>query len=168
MFQIEWRSGSPALEITTDENLLRYIDSKVTDHKLRLHARERLAPTKGVKVVLSSPTRLAAQLTGASELVARQLSGAAYAVETRGAAEVTLEGAVDTLLADMTGASELNAKGLQTKTAEVSITGAADAEISVTETLKATITGAGEVSYHGTPKTIEKHVTGAGSIHHKD
>jgi hypothetical protein len=64
---------------------------------------------------------------------------------------VTLDGTVDELLADMTGASELNAKGLRTKTAEISTTGAADAEISVSETLKVTITGAGNVSYYGTP-----------------
>jgi hypothetical protein len=89
-------------------------------------------------------------------------------VETTGATQVTLDGTVDELLADMTGASELNAKGLQTKTAEISTTGAADAEISVSETLKVTITGAGNVSYYGAPKIVEKHITGAGNIKHKD
>jgi hypothetical protein len=67
----------------------------------------------------------------------------------------------------MTGASELNASGLQTKTAEISTTGAADAEIAVTDTLKVAITGAGKVIYSGNPKTIEKRISGAGSIRHK-
>ena len=30
------------------------------------------------------------------------------------------------------------------------------------------ITGAGDVTYFGNPKTVEKHVTGAGSIRHKE
>ena len=68
----------------------------------------------------------------------------------------------------MTGASELAASALQTKTAEISTTGAAEAEIAVAETLKVAITGAGKVTYSGNPPTIEKHITGAGSIRHKE
>jgi hypothetical protein len=68
----------------------------------------------------------------------------------------------------MTGASELTAGSLQTKTAEISTTGAGDAEIAVADTLKVAITGAGKVSYSGNPPTIEKHITGAGSIRKKD
>jgi hypothetical protein len=81
---------------------------------------------------------------------------------------VSLEGKVDELLADMTGASELAANELQTKTAEISTTGAGDAEVAVAETLKVVITGAGSVKYSGNPPTIEKHISGAGSIRHKD
>jgi hypothetical protein len=68
----------------------------------------------------------------------------------------------------MTGASELEATGLQTKTVEISTTGAADAAIAVSETLKVSITGAGKVTYSGNPKTIEKHISGAGSIRQKE
>jgi hypothetical protein len=167
-FQIEWRSGSPAVSITTDENLLSYIETSVSDNKLRLHSRGHLLPSHGLKVVVSSPTRTGSKLRGASSLTARQLTGSSYAVETTGASEVTLDGSIDFLVADMTGASELNAKNLQTKTAEISTTGAADAYVSVSETLRVNITGAGEVTYHGDPKTIEKHITGAGAVTHKD
>jgi Putative auto-transporter adhesin, head GIN domain len=167
-FEIEWRSGAPALSITTDENLLPYIENRNIDNRLRLHSRGRIRPTHGVKIVVSSPTRSAAKLTGATRLTASQLSSAKFAVESTGAARVTLDGTVDELLADMTGASELKAKSLQTKTAQLSTTGAADADISVSDTLKVSITGAGKVNYSGNPSTIEKHVTGAGSIRHKE
>ena len=167
-FEIEWRSGTPALSITTDENLLPYIDSRNIDNRLRLHSRDRIRPTHGVKIVVSSPTRSAAKLTGATRLTANQLSGAKFAVESTGAARVTLDGTVDELLADMTGASTLNAKSLQTKTAEISTTGAADANIAVSDTLKVSITGAGKVNYSGNPPTIEKHITGAGSVRHRE
>jgi hypothetical protein len=167
-FDIEWRNGLPELSIKTDENLLPYIESTVTDNKLRLHIRERILPTHGAKVVVSSPTRSAAQLRGAIDMKVPQLSGGTFAIETRGASDVTLDGTVDLLVAEMTGASDLKAKSLQAKTAEISTTGAADAIVNVSEALRVTITGAGDVVYYGTPKTIEKHVTGAGSIRHKD
>jgi len=167
-FEIEWHNGTPALSITTDENLLPYIENQVSGNKLRLHTRERIWPTHGIKVVVSSPTLNGAKLTGAVRLNAKQISGPKFYFESSGAGRITLDGNVDQLLADMTGATDLNARSLQTKTAEISATGASKAEIAVSETLRVSITGAGKITYSGNPKAVEKHITGAGSIRHQD
>ncbi|HZS19282.1 MAG TPA: head GIN domain-containing protein [Candidatus Udaeobacter sp.] len=166
-FEIEWQSGSPALRITTDANLLSHIESDVSGDTLRLRTDEQIWPTHGIKLVISSPTRAAARIRGAVKLTVKQISGTTFALEASGASRVSLDGSVDHLLADMTGASELQAGGLQTKTAEISTTGAGDAEVAVSETLKVAITGAGKVSYSGNP-TVEKHITGAGSVRRRD
>ena len=167
-FEIEWESGSPALRITIDENLLPYIENNVSDDTLRLHTREHVWPTHGIKVVISSPTRTGGRTRGAVKLTVKQLSGPTFALESKGASEISLDGKVDRLLVDMTGASQLAADGLQAKTAEISTTGAGDAEVAVTDTLKVVITGAGKVTYSGNPATINKQITGAGSIRHRD
>jgi hypothetical protein len=166
-FEIEWQSGSPALRITTDANLLSHIESDVSGNTLRLRTDEQIWPTHGIKLVISSPTRAAARIRGAVKLIVKQISGTTFALEASGAAHVLLDGTVDHLLADMTGASELEAGGLQTRTAEISTTGAGDTEVAVSETLKVAITGAGKVSYSGNP-TVEKHITGAGSVRRRD
>jgi putative autotransporter adhesin-like protein len=167
-FRIEWRNGPPSLTITTDENLLQYITNENADHRLRLHSRGNLWPSHHVNVLISSTTRSGAKLTGAAELTANQLSGPSFAVESTGATKVHLDGKIDDLITDMTGASKLEANSLQTKTAEISSTGASKADIAVSDSLKVSITGAGKVDYSGNPATVEKHVSGAGSIHHKD
>jgi hypothetical protein len=166
-FQIEWQNGPHSLRITTDENLLPFIDSHVSRDTLSLHTREEIWPTRGIRVVISSPTRTGARIRGAVKLAANQMAGPKFALQATGASRVTLEGSVDQLLVDITGASELSASGLQTKTTEISTTGAAEAEVAVADTLKVAIRGAGKVSYSGNPKTIEKRITGAGSIRHK-
>jgi hypothetical protein len=167
-FQIEWQNGQPALRITTDENLLSYIDSHVSADTLYLHSREQIWPTREIKVVVSGPNRTGARIRGAVRLIANQMTGPKFALETTGASRVTLEGSIEQLLVDMTGASELNASGLQTETTEISTTGAAAAEVAAADTLKVAITGAGKVTYSGKPRTIERHITGAGSIRHRD
>jgi len=167
-FEIEWQNGSPALRITTDENLLRYVESNVSDDTLHLRTRGHIWPTHGIKVVISSPTRAGGKIRGAVKLTAKQLSGPIFALEAKGASRVSLDGSVDRLLVDMTGASQLTAAGLQAKTAEISTTGAGDAEVAVSDMLKVAITGAGKVTYSGNPPTIKKQITGAGSIRHKD
>ena len=166
-FEIEWQSGSPALHITTDENLLSYIESNVSGDTLHVRTHDQIWPTHGIKIVISSPTRAGARIRGAVKLTAKQLTGPKFALEASGTSHVSLDGNIEELLADMTGASKLNASGLQTKTAEISTTGAGDAEVVVAETLKVAITGAGKVTYSGNP-TIEKHITGAGSVHRRD
>jgi len=166
-FEIQWENGSPALRVTTDENLLPYVENNISDDTLHLRTREHVWPMHGIKVVIASPTRAGARLRGAVKLTAKQLSGPVFAVESQGASEISLDGNIERLLADMTGASQLAADGLQTKTAEISTTGAGDAEVAVSNTLKVVITGAGKVAYSGNP-TIEKHITGAGSIQRKD
>lgn len=166
-FEIEWRSGAPALRITTDENLLPYIENNVSDDTLRLRTREHVWPTRGIKVVISSPTRTGGRIRGAVKLTVKQLSGPTFALESQGASEVSLDGSIDRLLVDMTGASQLAADGLQAKTAEISTTGAGDADVAVTDTLKVVITGAGKVTYSGNP-TVTKQVTGAGTIRRRD
>ena len=166
-FDIEWRTGAPSLTVTTDENLLRFVEVDVHGSYLRLHLRERVLPTHGVKVVVSSTQRTGCRLTGASELVGHDLTGDSFAVKTTGAAEVKLDGNVNQLLADMTGASELSARKLQTKTAEVSTTGAASADVSVSDTLQGDDYWRGDVIYHGNP-VVQKRITGAGDIRRKD
>lgn len=167
-FQIEWQNGTPAVRGTTDENLFPYIDNHISGDTLHLDTREQIWPTREIKVVIFSPTRAGARISGAVRLTANQVVGPKFALEATGASRVTLEGSIGELLTDMTGASKLNASGLQAKTAEISTTGAADAEIVVADTLKVAITGAGKVIYSGNPKTIERHITGAGFIRHRD
>ena len=167
-FEIEWQNGSPALRITTDENLLPYVENNVSGDTLQLRTREHVWPTHGIKVVISSPTRAGGKIRGAVKLTVKQLSGAIFALESKGASEVVLDGSIDQLLVDMTGASQLSAAGLQAKTAEISTTGAGDADVAVSDSLKVVITGAGKVTYSGNPPTIKKQITGAGSIRHKE
>jgi len=167
-FEIEWQNGSPALRITTDENLLPYVENNVSGDTLHLRTREHVWPTHGIKVVISSPTRAGGKIRGAVKLTVKQLSGAIFALEAKGASEVVLDGSIDQLLVDMTGASQLSAAGLQAKTAEISTTGAGDADVAVSDSLKVVITGAGKVTYSGNPPTIKKQITGAGTIRHKD
>ena len=166
--QIEWRNGAADLSVITDQNLLSHVENENIGNRLRLSSHGNLWPTHGIKVVISSPSRNGARLSGATRFTATQLSGAKFAIESSGAARVMLDGKIDELLADMTGASKLEAESLQTKTAEISTTGAGHAEVAVSDTLKVSITGAGKVIYSGNPKSIEKHVTGAGSIRHTE
>ena len=163
-FRVEWHSGAPSASITVDENLMQYVEMEVRDKVLHVRTTRSVRPTHSIKLELTSNALEGASFSGASRLNAHQLSGTKFYLETTGASNVVLDGAVDELVANMTGASDLRAESLQTKSAELSVTGAGDARIAVSDTLKVSITGAGKVEYIGNPPHLERDITGAGSI----
>jgi len=163
-FRVEWNSGVPSASITVDENLMQYVEMEVRDRVLHVRTTRSVRPTRSIRLALTSNALEGASFSGASRLDAHQLSGPKFYLETTGASNVTLDGAVDELVANMTGASDLRAEALRTKIAELSVTGAGDARIAVSDTLKVSITGAGKVEYIGNPPHIEREITGAGSI----
>src|SRR5206468_12707164 len=73
-FEIEWQSGSPSLHITTDENLLSYVESDVSSDTLRLRTHDQICPTHGIIDVISIPTTADARIRGADTLTEKQLT----------------------------------------------------------------------------------------------
>ncbi len=150
-YEIEWASGVPTVSIT-----------------MKIRSDAHLAPTKGVKVKISSEALSGAQLTGAVRFHAAKLTGPNFFLETSGASKVVLDGQVNVLTASMTGASDLLAESLHTQTTELSVTGAGKAEVWASETLSVAISGAGKVTYSGNPKTVKKDISGAGKVSRHD
>jgi hypothetical protein len=166
-FRVEWHSGSPAVSVTIDENLMQYVEMEVRDRVLYVRTTRYIRPRHSIKVVLTSNTLEGASFSGASQLNAHQLTGSKFYLETTGASKATLDGSVDELVASITGAGDLRAESLQTKTAQVSVTGAGDARVAVSDSLKVSITGAGKVEYIGDPH-IQREITGAGSVRKRE
>lgn len=167
MFEIEWHPGAPSLTISTDDNLLPYIESRIEGKTLRLDSRNHIFPTHRVKAVVTSPALTGASLSGAVRLKATQLADPKFYLETSGACHIVLSGTADDLLGEMSGATKLEAEDLHTKHADISSSGASKAEVFASETLRVSISGAGKVTYFGHPK-IERHISGAGSINPGD
>src|SRR5438552_14424235 len=53
-YEIQWRTGAPSLSITTDENLLAKVETTTEGNVLNIKAHGAIAPTHGIKVVISS------------------------------------------------------------------------------------------------------------------
>ncbi len=167
MFRIEWRPGAPSLSITTDENLLRHIESRVEGNTLYLESHDQLSPTHHLQVTIRSPKLTGVSASGATRLDAADLNVPKFFLQTSGASKITLAGTADELLAEMSGATKLDAADLHTKNADITGSGASKAQVYATETLRVTISGAGKVTYYGHPK-VERHISGAGSINPGD
>lgn len=163
-FEVTWTPGAAAFSVTTDANLLEHIRTRVSGDRLQIDWIKPLKGTRGIKVIISSPSLARVELNGAVRFAASGLTGTEFYLKANGATKVSLDGTVNAMQGEMNGASRLDANGFVTRAMDLSISGAGRAEVNVSQVLKVDISGAGKVIYSGNPKTVDKNISGAGSI----
>ncbi|NJN28128.1 MAG: DUF2807 domain-containing protein [Cyclobacteriaceae bacterium] len=178
------RSDESKVVLSTDENLLRYINVEARDGKLSINNVHNLNGTDGISVevfynelnsIYSSGTsriqhegpmqsaELLVDLSGAGA-IDLDIETSRVEVNLSGAGVIDLSGETDVLEVRISGAGGLMAADLQSVECNIRLSGLGGAEIFVTEKLIASITGVGGIEYGGNPKMIEKQITGFGKI----
>ena len=177
-----------SLTVETDDNLMQYIETKVSGGTLELGftddvGRKILVPSDSFIFRLSvidltaldisgaasfeiqelDADRLEMVLSGAGGVRINSLTAADLVVTVSGAGDIELVGQVETQEVDLRGLGSYDAPDLESQEATVRIGGAGSATIWVRDTLDVTIGGAGDVDYFGSP-AVTQDITGAGSI----
>ena len=84
-------------------------------------------------------------------------------VQGSGSAECNVNGQADKSKIELSGASHFNG-GFITTQAEVNASGSSNAELKVLDSLKGQASGASEVRYSGSPKTVDGQTSGSGAF----
>ena len=106
---------------------------------------------------------LAVDHAGIGKLTLKGLQYGELAVKLGGLGEIRLAGQVDSQVVELSGGGDYNALDLLSQDADVKLSGAGSARVWVSSTLKALVSGAGNISYRGEPQ-VEQTVTGLGSV----
>ncbi|MCX6259973.1 MAG: DUF2807 domain-containing protein [Bacteroidia bacterium] len=181
------QAGNESIEVEADENLHEYILTEIRDGVLHVYteANIREAEMKRVYVTMrdisSLKTSSAGDIIGETPVKTDRLELSASSAgdikleinakeieaNISSSGDVTLTGEADILNADLSSAGDLNAYGLEVKEADVSASSAGDADINVSERLRARSSSAGDINYRGNPKYIDVHSSSAGGVHKK-
>lgn len=106
---------------------------------------------------------LTVRVNGAGEVTITDVDAEQVSVSIDGAGSVQLSGTAEHVQVHIEGAGQFRGEGLAARTAEAEIEGAGDIEINATDTLDASITGAGTIRHTGGAE-VTKHIDGLGSI----
>ena len=160
------QTGSESITVEADENLHEYILTEIRDGVLHVYsdANIREAEMKRVYVTMKDIRSLKTSSAGDIKL---ELKAETVNIDISSSGDMTLSGEADMMDADLSSAGDLNAYGLAVREADVSVSSAGDADITVTEKLKARASSAGDINYRGDPKYIDAHSSSAGGIHRK-
>lgn len=167
-----------SLTIETDDNLLPYIKTAVSQGTLTIELGENgqdplLRPTGEIRYMLTVKNLMAFDLSGAGmvesagltadqltlresgagEIKINQLKVNQLAVEMSGAGTVDLTGQVMQQTVEMSGVGNYRAGGLKSQTAKVMLSGTGTATVWVQEELESELSGMGTINYYGSPQT---------------
>jgi hypothetical protein len=176
-----------SIMVEADENLHEYIITEIKDGTLHIYtdANIREAEMKRVHVTMKeinyvgsssagdvigiTPVKTSNLKLSASSAGDIKLEVYAQTLDLNGssAGDITLSGEVDMLDANLSSAGDLNAFNLKTREADVTASSSGDADIYVTEILRARASSAGDVNYKGDPKNVDAHSSSAGGVHKK-
>jgi hypothetical protein len=152
------------LDVTSDDNLLRYVRTEVRDGRLVIELEPgRYSFHRGVSLEIVVPALDALALSGSGNVELIDLAGQRMSIAVSGSGDVSASGHVDTLDASVSGSGDLDLSKLEAKSARAQITGSGDIQLAVSEHLDATIAGSGDIRFTGSA-TVNSQVTGSGSV----
>jgi citrate lyase gamma subunit len=179
------QGNNESVTVEADENLHEYILTEVrngvlnvySEYNIRSAERKRVYVT--MKEVTSIRTTSAGDVIGESPINSDNLDLSATSagdikievnskeieIDISSSGDITLTGETDILKADLSSAGDLNAYDLKSREADISVSSAGDADIYVTERIRARASSAGDINYKGNPKYVDAHSSSAGGIH---
>lgn len=184
--EVQVRIGSPAsVEIEADDNLMKLVETNVSNGVLRVHLRNNYSISNGhVKAFVTVPQLNYVESTGAAnvdvldeiknaEKITLHASGAAeinakvdapyVKIESSGAATVKASGKTRDLDADASGGANIHAEELMSENAHAEASGAGNVHVYASVKLDAKASGAGNVLYKG-GASVHADESGAGNV----
>jgi len=157
-----------SFEIEADDNLLPLIKTEVLDGVLMVSNDQDFHSAKSTVLRVSLPdlTRLANH--GAGNVTIMDADSNNLELNSTGAASINADGKAKSIAITSAGAGSIDAGNLRAEKASVSLSGAGSVQVYATEQLDVTISGVGSVTYGGNPKTVNKSVSGIGSVNPKN
>ena len=154
-------------EVEGDDNLLPLIKTDVKDGVLKIYNENSFSTKHKLRVRISLSSLEGISTSGASDIVASNVKSEEFDINASGAGNMQVSGETKTLKVDISGAGQIDAKDLRAQKVTITSSGAAQADVYASEELRANVSGAGNVTYYGNPKTVSEDTSGAGSISKK-
>lgn len=181
------QSNSYSIVITTDDNLLKYVEAYKDGETLKLGLKSGPHNFTTLKADIAMPNLNGLYLSGATRATVKGfnsshnlivwLSGAsrvsgditAHDAEfnVSGASTVRLEGSANDMIIEASAASNLDLGDFTVSNAEVKLSGASKATLSLYGRLDADVSGASDLSYIGEPTMGNVSISGASTLNKK-
>ncbi len=152
------------VELTADDNLFEHFVIEVRGGTLELDFDRNLDPSEKPRLDIVARKLDAVSVHGAGELEIEDFAGERFEFDLSGAGSLAIDGSVDELDVDLSGAGSVDARDLKARRADVQLSGAGNATVTVTDRLRARISGVGNLTYYGDPEDRDVHVSGLGHV----
>ena len=189
-FDVELVDGEEGeISLKGEENLLEYIKTEVKNGDLVIKTKKgvNLQPSSwkdGIVVTVPVESINGTSLSGSGDVIGKTtLKADDFKTSISGSGDIELDVEANTLKASMSGSGDIRLSGkatdfdvsvsgsgdikaydLQAEFVTAQVSGSADIKVTAKQSLKARVSGSGDISYKGNPKKIDTKSSGSGDI----
>lgn len=103
-------------------------------------------------------------VSGSGRVSADRLTTGDVKMNVSGSGKIQASGTSESVTATVSGSGKILAADLEASECDIRISGSGDVEVNAKEELDVTISGSGTVSYKGSPRKVNSHSSGSGSV----
>ncbi len=152
------------VKVTIDDNLWDNLVAEVQGGQLELDWDKSCHPDGDCEIEIVVRRLEEVSIHGAADVDIEDFEGDRFGYYLSGAGDLRMDGKVDDLEIKVSGAGSADTRDLKAKHVNVTVSGAGDASVYASESIKARVSGVGDVRYWGNPKDHDTRVSGIGSI----
>ena len=189
-FDVDLIAGNEGeISLKGEENLLEHIITEVKDGKLVIKVEKglNLKPSTwkdGIRITVPVESIDAISLSGSGDIVGKttiktdnfktSMSGSGditLVIESRtleatmsGSGDIMLSGSTSDFEATISGSGDIKAYELEADHVNATVSGSADIKVTANKSLKARVSGSGDIHYKGNPEKVDTKTSGSGDI----
>lgn len=189
-FDVDLVSGNEGeITLTGEENLLEYIITEVKDGKLVIKTEKGVNLKtsnwkSGIHITVPVESISSVSMSGSGDIVGKTkiktdyfktaMSGSGditldldvqnISASMSGSGDITLSGDTTNFEATISGSGDIEAYDLEADNVDATISGSADIQVTANKSLKARVSGSGDISYKGNPEKVNTKTSGSGDI----
>ncbi len=165
IFDVDIKVGkSVSLVISAEDNLLKYIKTKVRNNTLIISSKENLHPRDDLVLKITTPKLNEIDCSGANDLNIDSVKTDKFLMDLSGAGSIEINGKAKKFFIDISGAADLDASEFFVEDVKIDISGAASADIYASKSLDAEVSGASSIKLYGNAEDVRTDISGIGSF----
>lgn len=179
------QGNTDSLEVTADENILKYIRSDVEGDTLKLGVKDliNILPSRDITFHLTvkdlssvetsgmgnieidslNTSQLWLKISGTGKVTISNLQAQTFDLEISGMGDARVAGKVDSQSIQISGTGNYRAEALSSREADIKISGTGHALVWVMDSLNLDLSGTGDLAYYGEP-VLNTSISGAGTL----
>ena len=159
-----YSGDTSGITITTDDNLLEYIETTVEDGRLTISQSEALNPKTALVFDITIAELTDVDVAGSATVNFHDIETPSLDISVAGACRIAGSGTIESLSIDLAGACRANLRELKASRTKVDLAGTGSATVYASESIDASVAGFGSITCYGNPRDIQKDASGISKI----
>ncbi len=158
------KSSIAELSVEADSNLFDNIETIVKGQTLYVNSKGGFSTNNKITIKCSSPSIEHVKISGSGDVVLQDIEEPELILQISGSGDIEVDGVCEDLTASVAGCGDIDAEELIAQHVVVNVAGSGDAVVTAKQSVRASVSGSGDIKVKGKPLQKQISERGSGSV----